>query len=190
MFLSRLLPLTSRIFARPLHTTPASQSLSILPSSQLIAPDTQKPLRDDPLLSQLVNTIMKDGKKARAERLVAQALLEVRRRTNADPYTILCEAIELASPMVAMSATRKGSKVVQAPRPLRERQRRRKAIVWLLEAAAKRPEKDFSTRLSSEILAVINGASGALDKKNQLHRLALANRANAQVTYNVGASSR
>ncbi|KAK3823979.1 MAG: ribosomal protein S7 domain-containing protein [Linnemannia elongata] len=149
-----------------------------------VSPDQARSLSQNPILSQLVNTIMKDGKKARAQRFVADALLEIRSRTQSDPYHVILDALELASPILKLTAIKKGSKVLQVPTPMTERQRRRKAIVWILEASDKRKgEKLFKDRLASEFLAVVNGNSGALVKKNQLHKMALANRANASLKY-------
>ncbi|KAF9904382.1 hypothetical protein EC991_002721 [Linnemannia zychae] len=149
-----------------------------------VSPEQARSLTDNPILSQLVNTIMKDGKKARAQRFVADALLEIRSRTQSDPYHVILDALELASPILKLTAIKKGSKVLQVPTPMTERQRRRKAIVWILEASDKRKgEKLFKDRLATEFLAVVNGNSGALVKKNQLHKMALANRANASLKY-------
>ncbi|KAG0339642.1 hypothetical protein BG004_006729 [Podila humilis] len=149
-----------------------------------LSAEQTRSLKDNPILSQLVNTIMKDGKKARAQRFVADALLEIRSRTQSDPYHVILDALELASPILKLTATKKGSKVLQVPTPMTERQRRRRAIVWILEASDKRKgEKLFKDRLASEFLAVINGNSGALAKKNQQHKMALANRANASLKY-------
>ncbi|KAF9171705.1 hypothetical protein BGX21_007084 [Mortierella sp. AD011] len=149
-----------------------------------VLPDEARSLEDNPILKQLVNTIMKDGKKARAQRFVADALLEIRSRTQTDPYQVVLDAIELASPILKLTPIKKGSKVLQVPNPMTERQRRRKAIVWILEASDKRKgEHYFKDRLASEFLAVVNGNSGALAKKNQQHKMALANRANASLKY-------
>lgn len=149
-----------------------------------VSPEQARSLTQNPILSQLVNTIMKDGKKARAQRFVADALLEIRSRTQSDPYHVILDALELSSPILKLTAIKKGSKVLQVPTPMTERQRRRKAIVWILEASDKRKgEKQFKDRLASEFLAVVNGNSGALAKKNQLHKMALANRANASLKY-------
>ncbi|KAF9543373.1 hypothetical protein EC957_000964 [Mortierella hygrophila] len=149
-----------------------------------VSPDEARSLTKNPILSQLVNTIMKDGKKARAQRFVADALLEIRSRTQSDPYHVILDALELTSPILKLTAIKKGSKVLQVPTPMTERQRRRKAIVWILEASDKRKgEKLFKDRLATEFLAVVNGNSGALVKKNQLHKMALANRANASLKY-------
>ncbi|KAI8052865.1 ribosomal protein S7 domain-containing protein [Syncephalis plumigaleata] len=137
-------------------------------------------MRDDPLLSQLVNTIMKDGKKARAQGFVAKALLEVRSRTHSDPYALLVSAIERCSPLLRLASTRKGSKNVPVPFPLNERQRRRYAITWILKAAEKRSERQFPMRLASELIAVSQGQSSAIDHRQRVHKEALAARANVQ----------
>ncbi|RKP09583.1 ribosomal protein S7 domain-containing protein [Thamnocephalis sphaerospora] len=147
-------------------------------------------MRDDPLLSQLVNTIMKDGKKMRAQRFVAEALLEVRARTHADPYATLCTVIEQCSPMLKLVSTRKGSKNVPVPFPLNERQRRRRAIKWIIQGANKRSERGFPKRLASEIIAVTHGQSIALENRMRLHKEALAARSNVQAGTSQGQSRR
>ncbi|PVU86327.1 hypothetical protein BB559_005918 [Furculomyces boomerangus] len=134
-------------------------------------------LRDDPLLSQLVNTIMREGKKTRAQKQVSQMLLEIKKATNSNPYKVLSDAIEMTSPLMATFSGKKGSKVIQIPKPLNLRQRRRKAILWILTESKKRGARSFHSKLSAEILAVINGTSGALQKKLALHKMVLANRA-------------
>ncbi|KAI8391706.1 ribosomal protein S7 domain-containing protein, partial [Radiomyces spectabilis] len=138
----------------------------------------------DPLISQLVNTIMRDGKKARAQRIVNDSLKYLAEKSSSDPYTVLSEVIETASPLLKLTSNKKGSKVVHIPTPLRERQRRRRAIVWIIEAAAKRNDKTFAERFAAEVYDVSQGTSTVLQKKMQLHKQALANRANAQVSYN------
>ncbi|OLY79487.1 37S ribosomal protein S7, mitochondrial [Smittium mucronatum] len=141
-------------------------------------------LRDDPLLSQLVNTIMRDGKKSRAQKQVGEAMLEIRKATNSNPYQILSDAIEMVSPLMTTVSSKKGSKVVMIPKPLNVRQRRRKAILWILAESKRRGARTFSTRLSTEILAVINGSSQALAKKLNMHKVVLANRAQVKAPFN------
>jgi small subunit ribosomal protein S7 len=183
-FSSRLFSTQSSRFSEVAPVDPVSITTASPESDLTEGEEQQEYVRQNPIVSQLVNTIMRDGKKARAQRLVSDALQDIRLKTNTDPLVVLTEAIESASPMLKLTSAKKGSKVIHVPTALRERQRRRKAIVWILEGAEKRPEKTFEARLSGEILAVINGASSALTKKNSLHKLALANRANAQVSYN------
>ncbi|KAI8320583.1 ribosomal protein S7 [Martensiomyces pterosporus] len=143
-----------------------------------ISPSDRQRLRTDPLLSQLVSTIMRDGKKMRAEKFVQMALLDIRQHTNSDPYKLLSDAIEIVSPFMDTKSARQGSKVIQVPRALNLRQRRRRAIVWILDSVKRRNERKFHMRLSGELQAIINGTSGVLEKKLQLHKLVLANRSN------------
>ncbi|KAJ2720867.1 hypothetical protein GGI07_004345 [Coemansia sp. Benny D115] len=144
----------------------------------LISVSDRQRLRSDPLLSQLVNMIMHDGKKTKAERYVQMALLDIREHCNSDPYKLLADAMEMASPLMDTRSGRQGSKVIQVPRALNLRQRRRKAIVWLLESASKRNERKIHQRLSGELQAIVNGTSSVLEKKLQLHKSVLANRSN------------
>lgn len=153
-------------------STPASSHVPIVPNDEVV--------------SQLVNTLMRDGKKARAQRLISDSMKHLSKKidTNSDPYTVLLEAIETASPLLKLSSTKKGSKVVHVPTALRDRQRRRRAIVWMLDASKKRGEKSFEERFAAEVYDVSQGVSSVLQKKQQIHKQALANRANAQVSYN------
>ncbi|CAG8476869.1 2184_t:CDS:1 [Cetraspora pellucida] len=151
-------------------------------SSQQIDPSNDNN-REDPILTHLINMIMRDGKKARARRYVADACLEIRKQTNNDPLEIIKVAIDKAAPLVGHVSQKKGSKAIQIPKPLNERQRNHKAIKWILEASDKKPGKKFSIRLANEFLAVINGQSLALQKKEQLHKLALTNRQNLPIKW-------
>ncbi|KAF9970437.1 hypothetical protein BGZ73_006851 [Actinomortierella ambigua] len=186
---------TAEPSSEPTAEAPVSdEAMAAIPDADLppLSKEQVRSLTENPILSQLVNTIMKDGKKARAQRFVADALLEIRARTQSDPYEIVLDAIAQASPILKLTAIKKGSKVLQVPTPMTERQRRRKAIVWILEASdsRKRAEKYFGHRLASEMLAVVNGNSGALRKKEALHKMALANRANASLNVIVAGDQR
>lgn len=155
-------------------STPSTSHVPIVPNNEVV--------------SQLVNTLMRDGKKARAQRLISDSMKHLSKKIGAgennDPYNVLLEAIETASPLLKLSSTKKGSKVVHVPTALRDRQRRRRAIVWMLDASKKRGEKSFEERFAAEVYDVSQGVSPVLQKKQQIHKQALANRANAQVSYN------
>ncbi len=138
---------------------------------------------EDPVISHLTNMIMRDGKKATARRFVSDAMIEIRKQTHNDPYLITKTAIEKASPIVSHMSFRKGSKVTLIPRPLNERQRHHQGIKWILDASDKRSGKVFGIRLANEILAVINGDSTVLQKREQLNKLVMANRANLSVKW-------
>jgi small subunit ribosomal protein S7 len=155
----------------PIPVAPVQSAVPIVPNNEVV--------------SQLVNTLMRDGKKARAQRLVSDSMKLLSKKVGqADPYSVLLEAIETASPLLKLSSTKKGSKVVHVPTALRDRQRRRRAIVWMLDASKKRGEKSFEERFAAEVFDVSQGVSSVLQKKQQVHKQALANRANAQVSYN------
>ncbi|KAL0078772.1 ribosomal protein S7 domain-containing protein [Phycomyces blakesleeanus] len=174
-------------------TTPHSESAKAAETSEATAAAVESApeafnanvISKDPLVSQLVNTLMRDGKKARAQRVILDSMKHLQKKTDStNPYSILTEAIESASPLLKLTSTKKGSKVAHVPTPLRERQRHRRAIVWIIDAAAKRGEKTFEEKFAAEIYDVSQGVSAVLQKKLQLHKQALANRANAQVAYN------
>ncbi|KAG9298416.1 hypothetical protein G9A89_000415 [Geosiphon pyriformis] len=141
------------------------------------------PPRHDPILSHVTNMIMRDGKKTIAKAILNDALHIIQIQTHSNPVEILHAAIETASPLVRVISQRKGVKVIQVPGPLNERQRHHRAIKWIIEASDKRPEKSFGVRFGMEILAVINGVSKVLEKKNQVHKLAVANRANLPIKW-------
>ncbi|KAJ1980881.1 hypothetical protein H4R34_002294 [Dimargaris verticillata] len=137
-------------------------------------------MKQDPLLSQIVNTLMRDGKKMRTQRHIGEALIEIRKLTNSNPYTVLRDAMEKCSPLMDLRSKRVGSKIVYVPRPLTSRQRIRRALLWIYKASKSRPERTFPMRFAHEILMVINGNSTALVSKFQLHKDVLANRSNIQ----------
>ncbi|ORX45315.1 30S ribosomal protein S7p/S5e [Hesseltinella vesiculosa] len=167
------------MFARSLF-----QRVGVMPAMRTFTTKPETVVPDDALVSQLVNTIMRDGKKARAQRLVSDSMKQLEKRTEKEPYSQLATAIEEASPLIKLTSSKKGSKVIHVPTALRERQRRRRAIVWLLDAASKRNEKTFEERFAAEVHGILDGSSSVLQKKLSLHKQALANRANAQVVYN------
>ncbi|KDN38952.1 ribosomal protein S7 [Tilletiaria anomala UBC 951] len=139
------------------------------------------PPATNPLLATIVGLLTKDGKKAKAMRQVSDVLGHLMRATNSSPLPILSAAIELASPLVRMQSSKSGGKQVQVPLPLNEKQRTRRAIVSILEASKKRGDAELSARVAREVIAVVEGNSSVLQRKEEIHKVALANRANASV---------
>ncbi|CAG8453472.1 998_t:CDS:1 [Paraglomus occultum] len=140
-------------------------------------------LHEDPYFQHMVNIIMRDGKKARTQRIVSDALVYIRTETNSDPLLVLKEAIIKASPTVKLYNKKKGAKAVQVPTPLNDRQKAFRAIKWIIDASDKRQDHSFSVRLAQEILAIVNGSSSVLAKREQLHRLAVTCRANLPIKW-------
>ncbi|KAI9476378.1 MAG: 30S ribosomal protein S7p/S5e [Benjaminiella poitrasii] len=179
------------LWIRSMSTAPATSTIIPETTEQTATNLTPKPIPEsivpnNETVSQLVNTLMRDGKKARAQRLISDSMKHLSKKigTESDPYDVLLESITIASPLFKLSSTKKGSKVVHVPTALRDRQRRRRAIVWMLEAAKKRAEKTFEERFAAEVYDVSQGVSSVLQKKQQVHKQALANRANSHVSYN------
>ncbi|KTW28339.1 mitochondrial 37S ribosomal protein RSM7 [Pneumocystis jirovecii RU7] len=133
------------------------------------------------LFNHTVGIIMKKGKKTKAQKQLENAFLYIKQKTNTNPHFIFSKAIEKASPLIKLISTKKGSKSIKIPVPLNEYQQHRKAIIWILEASNKRHNRNFSERLAHELIAVVDGTSSVFQRKEQLHKLALINRANVQI---------
>ena len=160
---------------------PAPASVSKAPVHRLGYTADNLPTPVHPLLSTIIGLIQKDGKRAKAQRQVSDMLQQLTLVTNNTPLPILSAAIERASPLVRMQTRKAGGKSVQVPIPLNERQSRRKGIMAIVEASKKRNDTDFSARLAREVVAVVEGTSSVLQRKEELHKIALVNRANASV---------
>lgn len=137
-------------------------------------PDTQ-------LLAYLARLIMRDGKLARAHSALDSMLAQLHLATSSPPLPILRKAIEVASPQIRMVGRRKGTKVMQTPQPLTDKQRTRQAWKWIVDASDKRigdKEFDFGRRLALEVLAVLNGQSEANKSLVGRHQQGVTGRAN------------
>lgn len=152
----------------PFPTTPAynntSKPLILIPPAQ------------DPLLTYISNTIMRDGKRTQADRTVTKMLTLIHTMTRAPPLPIVREAVLSASPLVKCISQRRSVKVTQKPIALSERHRTAYGVKWILWASAARPEPTLEGRLAREIVAVLQGDSRALSKKAEVHRQAMINR--------------
>lgn len=135
------------------------------------------PAKKDDTVDFLANLIMRHGRKGRAQKLFSQALYLVHLKTRQDPVAQLKDVLEKMAPLVKLVRfTDGGARAELIPVPLSERQRIRQAWVWILDAAKKRPSKDFSVRLSEEILSAIQGRSPGFEKRVNQHKLAIVNR--------------
>jgi small subunit ribosomal protein S7 len=139
------------------------------------------PLKVDPTLEAFVNNLMKDGKKASATRHILDMMQFLSQALHADPLPAVQAAIEAAGPLIRMQTRKSGGKNVSVPMALGAHQSRRKAIVSIIEASKKRSDKKLSVRLAKEIIAVLEGSSSTLARKEELHRLAMVNRSNTDV---------
>ena len=128
-------------------------------------------------LSKFMNVIMESGKKAVAERIIYGALEQVEKKANKDPLEIFLTALNNIKPMVEVKSRRVGGANYQVPVEVRPVRRVALAMRWLKESARKRGEKSMAQRLANELLEAVEGRGGAMKKRDEVHRMAEANKA-------------
>jgi small subunit ribosomal protein S7 len=139
-----------------------------------ILPD---PKYKDLMLAKFINILMLDGKKAVAERVVYGALDQVVDKSKGEAVEALNKALENVRPMVEVKSRRVGGATYQVPVEVRADRRMALAMRWLVEAARKRSEKSMDRRLAGEIMDAIESRGSAVKKREDVHRMAEANKA-------------
>ncbi len=134
-------------------------------------------------LTKFVNVIMLDGKKAVAERIVYGALDQISKKSGKDPLEVFTLAINNVKPMVEVKSRRVGGANYQVPVEVRPVRRLALAMRWLREAAKKRGEKSMPLRLAGELAEAAEGRGGAMKKREEVHRMAEANKAFAHFRF-------
>ena len=128
-------------------------------------------------LAKFMNHLMISGKKSVAERIVYGALDRVSERNNDDPLEIFDKALETIQPMVEVKSRRVGGATYQVPVEVRPSRRQALAMRWLVDAARRRGEKTMVQRLAGEMLDAAEGKGSAVKKREDVHRMAEANKA-------------
>jgi len=128
-------------------------------------------------LSKFMNVIMESGKKAIAENIIYGALESMEKKSGKDPMEVFLTAINNVKPMVEVKSRRVGGANYQVPVEVRPIRRMALAMRWLKESARKRSEKSMSQRLANELLEASEGRGGAMKKRDEVHRMAEANKA-------------
>ena len=139
-----------------------------------ILPDPKFSSQD---LTKFVNVIMLDGKKAVAERIVYGALDRVGAKTNKAPVEVLEQAIKTVTPVLEVRSRRVGGANYQVPVEVPQRRARTLAIRWLVQFSRERREKGMQNKLAAELMDAINQQGGAFKKKDDIYRMAQANKA-------------
>ena len=129
------------------------------------------------LLQQVINRVMLDGKKSTAERIVYDALAILAEKSGKDPVEALEESIKILTPSLEVRSRRVGGATYQVPVEVRTVRRQALGIRWLISAARDRNEKTMTERLSAELLDASNNRGNAVKKREDVHRMAEANRA-------------
>ena len=135
------------------------------------------PLYKSTLVTKLINSIMLDGKKGVAEKIVYGAFKRVDEKTGREPLEVFEEALNNIMPVLEVKARRVGGATYQVPMDIRPDRRRTLGLRWLTLYSRKRGEKTMEERLAGEILDALNNAGGACKKKEETHKMAEANKA-------------
>lgn len=139
-----------------------------------IPPD---PIYGSVLIHKLINQIMRKGKKSIAEKIMYGSLLLIHQRTKRNPLDVLANAIRNVMPVVEVRPRRVGGATYQVPMEVRPTRRVSLALRWLVQAARQRKGKTMAHRLADEIIDASNNQGGAVRIKEEVHRIAEANRA-------------
>ena len=139
-----------------------------------ILPD---PVYNSQLVTKFVNVVMKDGKKAVAEKILYDALDVVHERTSEDPMKIFKKAVENVKPALEVKSRRVGGSTYQVPIEVRPSRRLALSMRWLIQAARNRGEKTMNERLANEFMDAAQNRGTAIKKKEDTHRMAEANKA-------------
>ncbi|MGO1562278.1 SSU ribosomal protein S7p (S5e) [Actinomycetales bacterium JB111] len=145
-------------------------------------PAPKRPVVVDPVygstvVTQLVNRVLLDGKKSTAERIVYGALEGVRDKTEGEPTAVLKRALENVRPSLEVRSRRVGGSTYQVPVEVRPSRATTLALRWLVDYARQRREKTMTERLMNEILDASNGLGAAVKRREDIHKMAEANRA-------------
>ena len=139
-----------------------------------ILPD---PIYNSVLVTKLVNSIMLDGKKGVAQKVVYGAFDIIKEKTDKDPLDVFTTALENIMPSLEVKARRVGGATYQVPVEIRPERRQTLALRWLVDFSRKRGEKTMAERLAAEIMDAANNAGNAVKRKEEMHRMAEATKA-------------
>ncbi|MCV6588328.1 MAG: 30S ribosomal protein S7 [Marinobacterium sp.] len=135
------------------------------------------------VLAKFINHVMISGKKSVAEKIVYGALDKLQERGAADPLELFEKALETVQPMVEVKSRRVGGATYQVPVEVRPSRRTALAMRWLVDSSRKRGEKSMALRLAGEIADAAEGRGAAVKKREDVHRMAEANKAFAHYRF-------
>ena len=143
-------------------------------SKRSILPD---PVYESVLVAQFINKVMIKGKKSKAEKVVYEALNDMGQREGVDPVGILQKAVDNVRPLLEVRSRRVGGATYQVPVEVKTRRSRTLAVRWIVAFSRIRREKTMAERLAAEVLDAANRTGYSVKKKEDLHRMAEANKA-------------
>lgn len=135
------------------------------------------PIYHDVRVTKLINNIMLDGKKGVAQKICYEAFAAIKERSGLEPLEVFNKALENVMPVLEVKARRVGGSNYQVPVEIRPERRQTLGLRWLVQYSRQRSERTMRERLAAELLDASNGTGGAFKKKEDMHRMAEANRA-------------
>jgi small subunit ribosomal protein S7 len=135
------------------------------------------PLYKDKVVTKLINNIMLDGKKGVAQKICYDAFEIVKTKTGRDPLEVFKQAMDNIMPALEVKDRRVGGATYQVPMEVRPERRQALALRWLTQFARSRNERTMKERLAAEILDAVNGVGNTFKRKEEMHRMAEANKA-------------
>ena len=135
------------------------------------------PIYNSVLVTKLVNNVMLDGKKGVAQKIVYDTFALVEEKTGANALEQFQKALNNVMPELEVKAVRRGGSNYQVPMEVRPERRQTLGLRWLVNFARQRGERTMSERLAAEILDAVNSTGGSVKRKDDMHRMAEANKA-------------
>ena len=142
-----------------------------------VRPIEPDPVYNSPLVTQVIHKVMSDGKKSVAEKIVYDALSDVGEKTGKPPVEVLEQAVKTVTPVLEVRSRRVGGANYQVPVEVPQRRARTLAVRWIVQFARERREKGMQAKLAGEILDALNQQGGAFKRKDDIYRMAQANKA-------------
>ena len=130
-----------------------------------------------PVIPKLINSLMYDGKKTIAEKIVYDAINKIKSKSKDEPITVFNEAINNIKPSVEVRSRRVGGATYQVPVEVRSKRSQALALRWLIDASRKRKDKTMSDKLFNEIFDAYNNKGASIKKKEDTHKMAESNKA-------------
>ncbi len=135
------------------------------------------PIYRDQVVAKLINGVMLDGKKGVAQKIVYDAFEIIREKTGREPIEVFRESLNNVMPQLEVKARRVGGSTYQVPMEVRPERRQALGLRWLVTFSRKRSERTMAQRLAGELMDALNSTGGAFKRKEEMHRMAEANRA-------------
>ena len=135
------------------------------------------PLYNSKVVTKLINAVMNDGKRGTASKILYEAFDIIKEQTKADPMETFNKAMENISPSLEVKSRRVGGSNVQVPIEVSETRKQTLALRWLVNYARLRPGKGMANKLAAEIMDAANGVGGAVKKRDDIDKMAEANKA-------------